>query len=151
MPLSIDQVTADDDFIIFRHKCLRQGKPIHKAIFTEDGFITSYHFSAKKNGNIVGVVSYFDKQHQHFSEVTKSYQLRGMAVDINFRNQGIGRSILSTSIDQLKHDGVELIWCNARQESMKFYEKNGFVAIGDYFTIADIGKHILMYKYLHDE
>ena len=151
MPLSIDQVTADNDFIIFRHKCLRQGKPIDKAIFTEDGFITSYHFSAKKNGNIVGVVSYFDKQHQHFSEVTKSYQLRGMAVDADFRNQGIGKSLLATSTDQLKHDGVKLMWCNARQESMKFYEKNDFIATGSYFNIPDVGSHILMHKYLHNE
>ena len=151
MPLSIDQVTADDDFIIFRHKCLRHGKPIHKAIFPEDGFITSYHFSAKKNDKVVGIVSYFDKQQQQFNKVTKIYQLRGMAVDADFRDQGIGKSLLDTSINQLKHDGVKLIWCNARQESMKFYEKNDFIATGDYFNIPDVGSHILMHKYLHNE
>ena len=40
----------------------------------------------------------------------------------------------------------EILWCNSRLESIKFYEKNGFTVLGDKFTIRDIGLHFYIIK-----
>ena len=148
MIFSVDQVDADKRFIDFRHRWLRNGRPRETAIFDGDSSKETYHFAALSNRNILGIVSYFRKDNEHFLNVDKSYQLRSMAVDKDFRQQKIGKHILDHSLAYLQSKKVDLIWCNARRESCFFYQKYGFKSIGDYFLIPDVGQHILMYKYL---
>ena len=148
MIFSVDQVDADKRFIDFRHRWLRNARPRETAIFDEDQADSSYHFAALSNSNILGIVSYFKKYNAHFNNDLKSYQLRSMAVDSKYRQQKIGKCILDDSLAFLRFKEINLIWCNARQESWRFYQKYGFKSIGDYFLIPDVGQHILMYKYL---
>ena len=148
MIFSVNQVDADKRFIDFRHRWLRNGRPRETAIFDGDSSKETYHFAALSNQKIIGIVSYFNKQHDRFQDNLLSYQLRGMAVDQNHRQQKIGQRILDDSLAFLQSKEIDLIWCNARQESWRFYQKYGFKSIGDYFLIPDVGQHILMYKYL---
>lgn len=148
MTFSVDQVDADKRFIDFRHRWLRNGKPRETAVFRKDLSENTYHFAAVSNQKILGIVSYFDRQHDCFQDNLLSYQLRGMAVDQNYRQQKIGRYILKDSLVFLQSKGIDLIWCNARKESWRFYQKYGFKSTGKFFLIPDVGQHILMYKYL---
>ena len=148
MTFSVDQVDADKRFIDFRHRWLRNGRPRETAIFSGDSSKRTYHFAASSDGRILGIVSYFKRSNHHFDSDKKSYQLRGMAVNENFRQQKIGQRILDDSFAFLQSKETDLIWCNARQESRRFYQKYGFESIGEYFLIPDVGQHILMYKYL---
>jgi len=148
MIFSVDQVDADKRFIDFRHRWLRNGRPRETAIFDGDSSKETYHFAALSNRNILGIVSYFRKNNEHFPDDHKSYQLRSMAVDSMYRKQKIGKRILDDSLAFLQSKEIDLIWCNARQESWRFYQQYGFKSIGDYFLIPDVGQHILMYKYL---
>jgi hypothetical protein len=42
---------------------------------------------------------------------------------------------------------VELLWFNARETAVPFYEKLGCTKKGASFEIPEIGLHFLMYKY----
>ena len=148
MTFSVDQVDADKRFIDFRHRWLRGKRPRQTAVFSGDSSKETYHFAALSDGKILGIVSYFKRGNHHFDSDKNSYQLRGMAVDEIYRQQKIGQRILNDSLAFLDSNEIDLIWCNARQESWRFYHKYGFESIGDYFLIPDVGQHILMYKYL---
>lgn len=74
-------------------------------------------------------------------------QLRGMAIDNNYQHQGIGKLLVEKTIPQLaSHKESLLIWCNAREHAVSFYERLGFETIGERFWIDDAGFHYVMIK-----
>jgi len=148
MSLAVKPVEADKLFIDFRHKWLRPGKPRKTSFFKGDSADSTYHFAALSNEKIIGIVSYFNKLNLLLEEKKLSYQLRSMAVDQSYRHQYIGHQILNVSLAFLKSKKIDFIWCNARKESYLFYQKQGFLSVGDYFVIPDVGQHLLMYKNL---
>ena len=147
MHFSVRKVKADEAFIDFRHRWLRSGKPLATAKFPEDEHLDTHHFAAFDKTKIIGIISFFLKNDPGFPS-SRCYQLRGMAVDKSYRSQGIGASLLEYSLDHLKDQSIDMIWCNVREESIGFYKKNGFRKKGGLFDIPDIGPHILMYKNL---
>ena len=148
MSFSVDQVDADKNFIDFRHRNLRAGRSRSTALFPHDHAKGTYHFAARSEQKIIGIVSYFNIQHDQLQDNLFSYQLRGMAVEKAYQQQKIGQSLLNSSMASLQLKKAGLIWCNAREESWRFYQKNGFKTLGEFFLIPDVGQHILMYKYI---
>ena len=68
------------------------------------------------------------------------YRIRGMAVESEFRNQGIGTKIVKEFQEHAKKEDTG-IWCNARIKAITMYEKCGFKIISDVFEIKPIGLH----------
>ena len=68
------------------------------------------------------------------------YRIRGMAVDENARNQGIGTKIVNflQNFAASRHTGI---WCNARIRAVPMYQRCGFVIVSDIFEIEGIGPH----------
>lgn len=66
-------------------------------------------------------------------------QLRGMATEPSLAGSGIGGRLLRSGIERAALHGTDLIWANARLGALRFYERAGFTAVGDVFTIAEIG------------
>ncbi|HEX7134888.1 MAG TPA: GNAT family N-acetyltransferase [Iamia sp.] len=63
-----------------------------------------------------------------------AWQLRGMATDDTVRGQGVGRRALDAAVAHVRADGAVLVWCNARDVALSFYERAGFVVEGDGFV-----------------
>ncbi|HEV7722731.1 MAG TPA: GNAT family N-acetyltransferase [Iamia sp.] len=63
-----------------------------------------------------------------------AWRLRGMATDETARGRGVGRLALDAAVDHGRGAGATLIWCNARDVALSFYERAGFVVEGDGFT-----------------
>ena len=68
------------------------------------------------------------------------YRIRGMAVEPEFRNQGVGTKIVEELQKTCKEEKTG-IWCNARIKAIKMYERCGFEIISDVFEITPIGLH----------
>ena len=68
------------------------------------------------------------------------YRIRGMAVESNFRNRGIGTKIVKKLQEYAKKKNTG-IWCNARIKAITMYERCGFKIISDVFEIENIGLH----------
>ncbi len=68
------------------------------------------------------------------------YRIRGMAVDSEYRNKGIGSEIVK---ELQKKAGEEEtgIWCNARIKAVPMYARCGFEIVSDIFEIENIGPH----------
>lgn len=71
------------------------------------------------NGKIVGVNS------GHMC-IDNNYRSRGLWVNSNYRNQGIGTQLLLSTIDQGKDEGAEYVWSFPRYSSWSTYQNAGF-------------------------
>jgi len=93
--------------------------------------------------NLLALLHFILKEVIDF-QISIQYRLRGMATLPEYQGQGLSSSLLRTAFPVIKQNQCTLLWCNAREKAMGFYTKVGFTPTGDFFTIPNIGKHILM-------
>jgi ribosomal protein S18 acetylase RimI-like enzyme len=126
---------------------LRHGKPIESCRFDGDDLETTTHFGLVVAKNIIGIVSIFQHKSDIFV-VGNQYQIRGMAVLEDFQQKGFGRELILYCEKYILTKNGNLIWFNARENAVKFYEKLGYTKQGNPFIIDGIGSHYVMYKML---
>lgn len=136
-----------EEILNLRHRVLRSGRPFSTAYFTGDELDTTFHFATVYNSKTIGCLSLMHNAHPKFDD-KNAYQLRGMAVDKNFRGQNIGQQLLKFAEHQLKLEAINFIWCNVRTSAKTFYTKQDYQQIGDIFEIPEVGPHVLMFKKL---
>ncbi len=126
-----------------RHRMLRPNGTLEDCIFQGDNDELTFHLGAFVEKKLVSVASFYFERSDRFSDQYQ-YRLRGMATLPEYQGQGLSSSLLRTAFPVIKQNQCTLLWCNAREKAMGFYIKVGFAATGDFFTIPNIGKHILM-------
>lgn len=141
----IKTIAVTDTFPL-RIKILRNGvaKDYH---FVGDDAVDTFHIGAIENEKCIGIASCMKKENL-LIDSKNPYQLRGMAVEPNLQHTGVGTQIVQKTIEELTHKNCDTVWCNAREGAVGFYEKLGFVIIGEKFNIPKVGLHYLMYKNL---
>ena len=70
-----------------------------------------------------------------------------MAVRKNQRRQGIGTLVLLTLLAEAKRLGYAELVLHAQTHAQQFYERHGFIRIGDAFFEAGIPHIKMLYKY----
>ena len=128
-----------------RQRVLRAGQPPGAARIPADDRPDTATFAALDGaGRVVGsaVVSPepFARQPGR-----PAWRLRGMATAPERRGGGIGDRVLRAALDHARAHGAEVVWCNARTPARRFYERAGFVAVGDEFEEPLIGPHVVMW------
>jgi ribosomal protein S18 acetylase RimI-like enzyme len=144
--IEIQKISAQETYVV-RHPVLRKGKPIASCHFESDDLPSTQHFGLYKNDKTEGVISLFDNNHSFFEE-TNQMQIRGMAVLENNQGKGFGRLLVTYCEELLKSQKTGLIWFNARENAVGFYQKMGYEIIGNAFDIPDVGIHYVMWKKL---
>ncbi len=152
LSIEVGEITAE--VIDVRARILRAGMDPATAHFSGDENSKSVHAVARLNGQVVGVGSLIPEAIGD----RPALRLRGMAVEAEFRGQGIGSAILErlleapldwtdeTSSTGSGVGGYQLIWCLARVGARSLYERHGFVAVGAEFVIDGIGAHVQMLR-----
>ena len=79
------------------------------------------------------------------ARLLKSGQIGRMAVEKQFRFQGIGSAILRDILKSAKDLNMESVFLNSQSKATKFYEKFNFSPEGNEFLEADI-LHVKMNK-----
>ena len=62
------------------------------------------------------------------------------------RGTGVGSELLQAVIGQVANAGGRVLWCNARTVALPFYQRHGFVVIGDEFLAAHGIPHHQMWR-----
>jgi ribosomal protein S18 acetylase RimI-like enzyme len=75
-------------------------------------------------------------------------QIRYMAVEENQQGKGIGKLVLSYLEQKAKDKGAESVVLKARDNAVKFYEKNGYNVIKRAHTLYGVIPHFEMKKYI---
>jgi GNAT superfamily N-acetyltransferase len=143
MPV-VKKITALETYTV-RQEVLRKGKPIETCHFIGDDASTTTHFGLFEDETIIGVVSVYKANSPLFSEKTQ-FQIRGMAVLENFQSKGYGEQLLKTAENFCWEEKANLIWFNAREKAVSFYQKSGYKIVGDSFDIPNVGIHFVMFK-----
>lgn len=73
-------------------------------------------------------------------------QLRGMATATHCQGQGIGSVLLQAGFSLCREQRVHIVWANARDAALPFYERHGFVADGEGFieAITRLPHHVVI-------
>ena len=143
---SIKQIPSQATFAV-RLPVLRPGKPVESCIFEGDDLPTTAHFGVFDDENLAGIVSVF-KEKTPLLINENQFQLRGMAVLDSHQKKGLGDMLVKAAEEYILAQAGKVIWFNAREIAVGFYNKMGYEIIGDPFTIGDIGIHYVMHRKL---
>lgn len=130
-----------------RHPVLRQGKPIESCFFEGDDAETTVHFGLFLETKLVGVISVFKNKNSIFS-AENQFQIRGMAVLQEYQGKKLGKQLLIESEAYVSSQKGDLIWFNAREIAVPFYQNSEYEIVGEAFEIKEVGTHYIMYKNL---
>ena len=144
--LHIKIISAQETYPV-RHPILRAGRPLEDCHFEGDDLDSTFHIGLFDKEKLVGVASFFKNTNTKF-DTANQYQLRGMAILSSYQGKGLGKLILQYGENELKTLNTILLWCNARERAVTFYEKQNYKKTGEPFDIKGIGTHFLMYKKL---
>ena len=142
--MEIRSITAAEARTV-RHPILRAGLPPESTILDHDDDAGTRHFGAYDRTRLIGVATFFAEPCP-LRPGLRAWRLRGMATVVDLQRSGIGRALVAEGIRVAAADGAALVWCNARVSARGFYEKVGFVAVGDEFDLPASGKHYVMTK-----
>ncbi len=132
-----------DEILPLRAEVLRPGQSKEKAIFPEDTHAECFHFGAFSDKGCVACLTLVFVPWEN----QPAWQPRGMAVHQEFQGKAIGKTLLELAVDfAQKRATATLMWCNAREKAIPFYEKNGWTASGALFEIPVIGTHVKMWR-----
>ncbi len=122
---------------------LRPNGTLEDCLFHGDHDELTFHLGAFVDKRLVSVASFYFDSNTNFPEQYQ-YRLRGMATLTEFQGRGLSSALLRTAFPVIKQNQCTLLWCNAREKAVGFYEKVGFHSTGELFSLPNIGKHILM-------
>ena len=95
---TVEKISAADTLSI-RQQVLRPNWTIEQCHFEGDQDETTFHIGAFKDGVLIGIATMMrDSSAELAAIATDQYRLRGMAVLPEYRDQGIGRSVLDECI-----------------------------------------------------
>lgn len=126
-----------------RRRVLRSHRPDLPVENPQDRAVGAFHLAVVDGDEVVAVGSFSPQPHP--VDGRDAARVRGMAVDPARRSLGLGGMLLDAAIARLAASGVTTVWANARLPALAFYERHGFVAVGEPF--AEIGiPHVLVVR-----
>lgn len=144
-------ITFEEIYQVWRTRLwAERGSPIksHSAMNFLGGYdlrnlITPATFFAYKDGdNIIGVNS-GHMCHDGY------YRSRGLYVDPNYRNQGIGTKLLLLTIEQATKEQAKLVWSYPKKISWRTYAAAGFELAGPWHD-SELDVNAYCVKHLAD-
>ena len=132
-----------------RLEVLRAGMVNQTVHFDGDDDPTTIHLGAfDQDQNNVGVSTWMQRPFP-LAEEHKALQLRGMATAVNVQGQGIGALLLVAGQSHGREIRAHLIWANARDAALNFYNRHGYSTVGEGFieTVTQLPHHKVV-KYL---
>jgi len=138
--LSIVDITAQQTREV-RRSVLRPHQDASELVYPGDDDRESIHLGVVDGESIVAILSMY---HMAREGEANGWRIRGMASVPAVRGTGYGRELVEMARDRAWGIDRSEIWCNARESAFGFYEKLGFVVVGDLFEIEGIGVHAVM-------
>ena len=121
---------ALEETFALRRAVLRGGDPTAEVLVATDALTHCRHLGAEDDGQVIATVTAFPCDPPG-REHPAAWQLRFMAVDPAWQGRGIGHRLLQALLRDLADVGAELVWANARDSALGFYETAGFTVLPD--------------------
>ncbi|MCT4699069.1 GNAT family N-acetyltransferase [Tenacibaculum haliotis] len=134
----IKQITIFEVLPI-RHKVMWPDKPMSYVELPNDE--KGKHFGLFVNGEITSIISLFKSNNEA--------QFRKFATLIEHQGFGYGTILLNKVIDLIKKEKIAKLWCNARVEKSKFYERFDLTSTTKKFKKGGI-EYVIMERNFHN-
>ena len=130
-----------EEIIPLRNAVIIAGTGRDSPYFPGDEDPLTRHVGAFEEGRCVGCATFMRSEW----EGGPAWKMRGMATDPARQRQGIGRALLEFAESALRREtDLGVIWCNARETAVPFYEKAGWRVVSERFLAPGIGWHYRM-------
>lgn len=108
----------------------------------------TFHYAAyDATGRVVGVATAFEEA-TPFRQGRAAFRIRGMAVEPEVQGTGAGRLVLREVVARCRVEGAEVVWANGRDSALPFYERFGFLVIGEGFAEPNgIPHHVVLLEF----
>ena len=148
MNVNVRRVAPEVTFAL-RHRILRLHEAPEDIRLPADDDPRSGFFAAETDdGRVVATAAVFPDAPPWDPAAVDAWRLRGMATDEGWRSRGIGAAVLDAVVHHAVDGGGRLLWCNARLPAVAFYERAGFVRVGEEWDEPHIGPHVAMQRAL---
>ncbi|HVI18861.1 MAG TPA: GNAT family N-acetyltransferase [Gaiellales bacterium] len=127
-----------------RRAVLRPSWPPESPMHGDENTDALHLAALADDGEVIGTCLILPRAFPPRPEVSRAWQLRGMATAPTWRGRGVGAAVLAAAVEQARRRAGELLWCDARTTAVPFYRKHGFAAEGAEFLHAESG--ILHYR-----
>jgi len=114
---------------------LRADTPTKETRFAEDDWPGCVHLGAFDGDTLIATSTWIPREITTRPGVP-AVQLRGMATLQSHQSRGVGSALIATGLERARAGGAMLVWANARDAAMAFYEREGFRIEGDGFVDA---------------
>jgi GNAT superfamily N-acetyltransferase len=143
MSIEVRRATADEVRTL-RRDVLRPGGSLAPTAYDLDP--ATVNIGAFDGDRVLGCATVFPEPYEG---EPLAWRLRGMAVDPACQGRGVGRLVLDAATEAVEQVGVPLIWANARMTAMPFYQRLGWVAVGEVFSYgpADIPHRVILRRF----
>ncbi len=132
-----------------RRAVLRPGWPVGSPMHGDDNPDAVHLAALDEDGAVVGSCVVLPRACTLRPDEPGGWQLRGMATAPELQGQGIGSRLVAAALEEIRHRGGGLVWCDARTDAVGFYQRNGFAAEGAEFRHAESGiPHYRMWRIL---
>jgi GNAT superfamily N-acetyltransferase len=138
--IEVRRATADEVRTL-RRDVLRPGGSLAPTPYDLDP--ATVNIGAFEGDRVIGCATVFPDPYEG---EPLAWRLRGMAVDPACQGHGVGRLVLDAATAAVEQAGAPLIWANGRMTAMAFYERLGWVAVGEEFSYgpADIPHRVIL-------
>lgn len=126
------------DVLDLRRDVLRRGTPSNEPGYPEDDLPGTVHLGVLDAGVVVATSTWMPRENPCRPGIP-ALQLRGMAVADSLQRSGIGSLIVTAGLEHARSCGARVVWANARDTAIGFYERLGFVVRGDGFIEENSG------------
>ena len=112
-----------------RHAVLWPDKPLAYVQLPDDE--AGLHYGALVSGEVRAVISLF-------VEADGVARFRKFAADPAWQGRGLGTALLHHVVAVARAQGAHVLWCDARQSTLAFYQRFGLAPEGGVFYKGDI-------------
>jgi GNAT superfamily N-acetyltransferase len=113
---------------------LRSDTPTKEVRFAEDESPGAVHLGVRVDGELVATSTWVPRDAP--DGTGPAVQLRGMATVGWLQGRGAGAALIAAGCAHARAIGATVVWANARDRALAFYEREGFVVVGDGFVDA---------------
>jgi GNAT superfamily N-acetyltransferase len=145
-PLEVRPITAEAS-VALRQRVLRPHQRPEELILRHDAHPLALHVGVFEAEALLGVGRTGPEPHPRHPR-DGDWRIRGMAVEPEAREAGVGALVLRALIDHARESGGRRAWCNARTGAAGFYARADFRREGEEFEVPDVGPHVLMSRSL---
>jgi GNAT superfamily N-acetyltransferase len=139
----IVRITAEETHPV-RLAVLRADTPTKEVVFPGDDAPGVVHLGVRADGALVATSTWIPRDAPDGS--SPAVQLRGMATAQHLQGSGVGAALIAAGCAHARSIGAEVVWANARDRALRFYEREGFEVFGDGFVdeVTQLPHHVVI-------